>query len=456
VFKDTTHLFVNTKPINRRKARKAMLEFYRYCRKKNPSKCSDKDPKITFVNGPTELAAKIDLNKEGHSFFDFNDIAHFVTKRGVSRHDRLKSRISSIFWKYGRVKTNGGYIGSSALLIPEDYEYQGEYEWDKHATAIWDESLVTINFKDESFIVERPKVIRTNERGFHFADGPALVFRDGTELYFWEGEEVKKEHFLNPQAMTLNDIHSYNNKHIIIDMVGVDHYLELVKAWKPDVKGKFKKFFAFSKMIVPEDANAEKPWDRRGYGDMHKERPYKVILKNAEVNGVRGLVIREQTFGETFHFPGSLECNPFKHKYAKKIFNKRDKELWDILNIEDAMFYGHAMQIEIGFMNGKFWVKDKSLGEDTKYPLCHMDVAPAWFRAKMFRKQEAIYEGENYTVRWKDGEFEISGDIKPNRNLFGGNENVPDYSFHFYLESDSWEGLLEKWARFAFEWVNIR
>lgn len=50
----------------------------------------------------------------------------------------------------------------------------------------------------------------------------------------------------------------------------------------------------------------------------------------------------------------------------------------------------------------------------------------------------------------------ISKDDGPlvfNEPLFGGSENVPTYNFHLNLTSDSWEGLLEKWARLAFDWL---
>lgn len=450
MFNDITHLFLNTEPINRRKAKKAMQDFYRYCKQAVPE--------VIFVNGPKELAEKIDAEEEGFSFFDHNDIAHFVTRRGVGKKMRIHSDVRSLFWQFSKPKNmKSGYLGSSALLMPEDYQYKGKYDWDKCATEVWDNSYVTVNYKDKSFIVERPEVVMHNDRGFHCADGPAIVFRDGSEFYFWNSEQVTEEQLLHPERMKLEDIHDHSNKHMMIAMVGVDHYREMVKNWKPDVKGKFQKFMSFGEML-DENGNDDRDYDwsgphrERAHGWMHVDRPRIIDFGKGSVNDAYGTIIKYRELGQMY----LLERNDdvMETTFGKRYLEPHDLPLWNSLEIDETLSHS-AFKMELGYQDKKFWLKFPS---DGGYR-CHKDVAPAWFRAKMFLGEDAYYETDKYAVRWSkdrpDG-MEYGGDFGKNfrpDSLFHGNENLPRIYFDVELNSDSWEGLLEQWSQLAFDWI---
>jgi hypothetical protein len=432
MFSDISHLFLNTQPMNRTKAAEAMRAFYRFCKKP--------EPEIVFVNGPTELKEKFDPDDLGHSFFDYQTIAHFVTRRGTNKQLRLSSLVRQLFRDYWKMKGDGHYLGSSIVLMPEDYEYGEEDEWSKLATPLWDESFVTVNCQKKSYIMERPRIALTNDRGFHCADGPAIVFRDGTEIYCWEAEQFTREQLLHPETMTLKEIHHHSNKHIAIDLVGVEHYLELAKAWKPDVKGKFKKFFRFAEM--------EKDQSEFKY---HEDRPYIADISHGSVNGQRKMILKYRDFNDMYILPIWEDISTYEE--SSLLFDPEDFDLWDVLNV-DQMIWHRCFHIELGYQKGRFWLTEQKL-PGWNYPNCIRNIVPDWFRAKMLRNQDAVYETDKYRITLKDGELNGEGDVKIHENIMHGNENVPDYFFDLDLESNTWEGLLEKWAQLSFEWLGM-
>lgn len=466
MFENILHLYNNTDPIDREAAATAMKEFYEYC--------GQDEPEIVFVDGPEDFKAKFDPKLEGFSFFDHQDIAHFVTKRGRRTYDCLKHDLASVFKVECQPKgMKANFIGSSVWLEAEDYLYKGEYKWEQFATPVWDNSLFTVNYKGRSYMIERPEMVKYNDRGLHCETGPAVRFRDGSEFYFWNSERMTKKQFENPHRITLEEIHSKYNKHIWIAFVGVDHYLQMCKEWEPNVKGKFQKFFDFAKMVLPEDALIKESWNKKGRGWMYedkpedkeewqKHKPYKVEFSKATVNDKHGTLIECTNYNTMYRLPDRYKTHG-KHwldnRMGRKLFEESDRELLDLLCINEQMSNA-GFKMEITYLNKEFKLRFPK-DERMKQGNCHMHVAPAWFKAKMFLGQDAYYETDKYAVRWsKDKGLEYAGDFGT-ENFRGytassGNEELPWCYFDVELTSDSWEGLLEKWARLAFEWIQMR
>lgn len=463
MFADILHLFINTDPIDRKKAARAMEDFYVFC--------GQEKPEIVFVDGPKDLAEKFRPDEVGFSFFDHNTIAHFVTKRGSSLHDSIKDDISSIFWPYSRIgKMDRKFVGSSALLIPEDHLYAhregGERErekefdgheaftWHRFASKVWDNSLLTINCVGRSYILDRAAVVKYNERGLHCEDGPALVFRDGSEFHFWNSASFAKK----PEDMTLEDIHKHPSQHVAIAYAGVDRYLSMCKDWKIDVKNRFKKFFLFSEMIIPSEEGLDK-WNRRSYGWMYdndkdncERKPYEVKCSRKEVNK-ESVILFEHKYG-IHTLPHSWRFDNYntwiKSKGGKLIFEKKDLELLETLDIVRMVNSFH--KFTISYYNKEFKLEVPRDG--LSHGPVRRDAAPLWFRAKMLLGQDAFYEEDTHFVEFKNGELNYKAKKKEYRidnSLFGGNQQVPQVWFDICLTSDSWEGLLEKWAKLAFE-----
>lgn len=456
-------LWLNTEPIDREKAATAMTDFYEFC--------GQPEPEIVFVNGPKELAEKVTPDLEGFSFFDHNDIAVFTSQYGIGKSDRVDGDMRALFWEWRKIKTaNGKYLGSSAIFFPEKRFYKSEYKWSKLASEVWDNSYVTLSFKGKTFIVERPLVVETNDRGTHSTDGPAVVFRDGSEYYFWNSIQLTKDQFENPHRITLEFIHKQSDKHMWIAYVGVEHYLKMCKEWEPDVKGKFQKFFQFSQMIVPEDSIIEKSWNKKGRGWMYEDKPedteewqkhspYKVEFSKGTVNGKSGTVLKEEgrNYVRLPDYYGRYGKHWLKSKQGRRLFDESDRELLDLLLINEQMSEA-SYRMEITYLNKQFKLAFPKDGRMI-HGNCKKNVAPAWFRAKMFLGEDAYYETDKYAFKWsKEKGMEGAGDFGPNFRespLFGGNEDLPTVWFDVELTSDSWEGLLEKWARLAFEWIQM-
>jgi len=444
MFNNTDHLFSDTNPIDRLVALRAIIDFYKFS--------GQPEPNVIFVNGPTEFKERTkDLDLEMHSFWDCQDITSFVTKRGTSKHDRMKHFLERIFWEFSKVK---GF--RSEYLIAEDYMYKEEYEWNKHATAVWDSSYITFNYKGTTFVFDRPLMSSVNDRGFHAVDGPCLVFRDGTEYYGYEGQLMQKEHLLDPANMTINDIHSYSSKHLVIDLVGVDHYLEMLNSWElPSVKGRFSKFFGFNEMIIDEDPNLEK-WNRKSRGWMYENKPYQISIENCSINKEHGTKFEGQFSDEIYFF----KSDPFESEHYNFLFDKEDQALWNLFDYRGMLRNGCAGGLVIGFKNGEFYMTGKTFSDGSKGGAhLRQEVAPAWFKAKMLRKEPAEYICDDYCVTTTpDGKWHIdqfNKNVRITNNVFGGNQNLPNYYFPLDIKSNTWEGLLEKWAKLSFEWLGV-
>lgn len=460
---NTTHLFLNTTPIDKDKAAEAVRDIYKFCKQKVG--------RLVFVDGPQQLGLDFDPTQEPLSFFDHNDIAHFGGKRGTDKEDRIRSVISRTIRQVLPSIKVGEYLGSDIVSIPYymNYDPQNDHcKMDVLLTNLWNNCYAVVSMKNTCYIMERPKIAISNDRGFHCKNGPAVVFKDGTEIYAYEGEWVKREHLLNPETMTLKDIHQGNSKkHILISLVGVDRYLDLVNQWKPDVKNKFKKFYDFHEMVVPGDDEIEESWKKKGWGHRHVEKPYTVRIQSGSVNRNYGTMFRHLDFdSEIIHFKG----DPFETDHYDLLFDKNDRDLWNVLNISEARSRA-AHSFDITYQDGVFSVSTNKRYEGP-CPHCHHDIAPAWFKAKMFLKEDAYYVNEklDYVVKYdaKDDKVSIAGDnvllssstyksdkLLVRNSLFRGCENLPSYCFELNLTSDSWEGLLEKWAWESFDWLHL-
>lgn len=121
-------------------------------------------------------------------------------------------------------------------------------------------------------------------------------------------------------------------------------------------------------------------------------------------------------------------------------------ELWELLNIKEVL-NRNALKLILTYCNGQFSLSSK---EDLKH-----DIAPAWFKANMFCKKPISYENDQFKVIYLNNNLEINSSIDYHSPTFSGNENIPYYYFKLNIKSNSWEGLLEKWAQLSFDWLEL-
>lgn len=469
MFNDTTNLFLSTAPLDEEQARSAVKAFYVCCNKLVSEWRYDKkepindDPEIFFVDGPIALMEKIDANWEWVDLTHYNPIAHFVTKRGWSRHDHLRSVINCHIRRFLFDKLPKPGWNCPAMIV-QDYLYVENDEerpisserWEKAATAVWNQCYYIVTGINQCYVMQRPVETYVNESGFHNADGPAVMFADGTKIYCHHGMMITEEQFLHPEQITLKEIHESHMKQYLIDLVGVDHYMEMVKQWKVDVKGRFKKFFGFAEMIVPGDENIEKSWDKKGKGHHHVEKPYEVTIGSTTLNGQHGLLMKERNQEYTMYFcpqdSRMLSYDPFVHDCGQQLFEPEDKELWDALMVSEMVTYRSCHRITIGYQNGRFYLRSGDNYPGTYY----RDVVPAWCKAKRMRGEDFVFDCDQYTAVYRNRALRVvSETLEIKDPLIRDEFAVPHYEFRLNLESDSWEGLLEQWVKLAFEWLGM-
>lgn len=83
-------------------------------------------------------------------------------------------------------------------------------------------------FPHLDFVVasERPAVVRTEDDRLHCADGPALVWQDGWELYFWRGTRVPEWVIHAPTVDAVNAESNVEVRRCAIESMGWDAYLD--------------------------------------------------------------------------------------------------------------------------------------------------------------------------------------------------------------------------------------
>ena len=87
-------------------------------------------------------------------------------------------------------------------------------------------------YENYCFVSDRPiKYSFNDNKKMHCADGPAIKFIDGWELYYWNGVEVPKEWIINKDSITYDTITKEKNvekRRCIREIIGTTRFAELL------------------------------------------------------------------------------------------------------------------------------------------------------------------------------------------------------------------------------------
>lgn len=450
---DYADLFLRTDPINKLKARVAVEEMYRLC--------GLPEPTIQYIDGPLHLAQAIeDLGDlaEPLYFDDHNTIATFHTSRGWGKGNRLERVVSDAYSKseLPRKRFRSNLFLPVSYLLREKGDESYTWPWQVAACDIWKSTYGVVTYKGMCFILDTPKEVYHNDRGFHDTSGAAMVFRDGTKAYAYEGEVVPANLIADKKAVTLNDLHQGNSRrHTLIALYGIENYLELVKDFKIDVKGRFQSFFGFHHVDEPDKLPGMREFEStmgKSYREWYAEKPYTVTIDRMTVNANQWSMVM---FEEHKLFV-SHKRDILQDKASRVILpTKEDRQLWRHLKVDDMMSRG-AHKLHVSFLAGELSLKSHKY-PDSRHPNCHRDVCPSWVKAHMLLGTSCEYEDDVAHVRVTDGKFQLLRGPKECRqdSLFDGCNAVPSYSFDVDIRSETWVGLLEKWADLSFKWLHM-
>ncbi|RDJ35579.1 MAG: hypothetical protein DWQ19_12240 [Crenarchaeota archaeon] len=433
----TEKIFYDTTPVDMEKASEAIYVMYKHYNLPRP--------RIQLASGLDELAVlaqqvksePIDLEK--HS-----EITVFWTCRHVTTTQKIEYAISRKLNEYEWYNKNKGFF--SNVFFPPGWAYgnkQQDWEWIKHALSIWKNTYLCVCYKDTVIILDRPKEVYCNENGFHNRNGAAVRFGDGSEIYAYEGIGVEDRYILETDRLTLFDIHKGNTKkRILISLVGVERYLDMVRNFKIETKNRFQKFFSFPQI-------EENPRIYDGYS---------LRIKNAKINDEYGLALIQYSgvgkndgshWERCYHLPG----NPLQHKCINSILDKKDYDLWRVLNFQETLRRGVFYGMILSYNDHKFNLKMPRLYDN--YSALSCDACPSWVKARMFLKEDFTYKTDVVKMVVEKGkivELKTNDKLKWQDSLWG---DIPSYKFDLNLQSETWEGLLKQWADFAFKWIGM-
>ena len=437
-FNSTERLFSNTSPINQNRARTAIQSLYQHC--------GLVMPRVVFVDGPTHFESVVKEDLCSVNLFKYEKISHFVTKRGSSKHDRMKHYLRNIYLPLLNSVDTNTHMDWFKLFIAEDFRYTPPEcrednsmhdEWLPLANDVWNSTYMVLNYENIVYVFDRPSEVHTDDRGFHNTEGPCLVFRDGTEYYGHRGQFIKKEHFLHPEKMTIEEINSYGKKHVVIDMVGIDRFKKLCEEWQPpETENRFSRFFYFSQI-----ANA----------NIHQDG-YEVKIYHGELNGEGVIFATQMDQGEIR--PSLFFIKDEDQSGLECLIEPEDMELWDSLRLSSMFRHGDMCKLILGYKEGRFYARGSG---SSGYRDLKKNVAPVWFKTHMLRGENAEYVCEDYTIKYSEEEG-LHGPVhnetlKMDAPFWGNEQSLPTMRFNFELESDTWAGLLHKLSRYAFEWM---
>jgi len=432
-----TELFLKTEPIDRDECAKAIRDLYRHWK--------IKEPEVIFVRGTKDFFDT--CFSRGVEWLDpdtTGDIAYFVTNRSYGKSSRFKNVLREVINR----KMIGKADFSVSLPISHIYRFPLHSELEEILHRLWDNSYAVVYGVKHCYIFERPVEVYHNDLGFHHPDDYAVLFEDGSKIFCYNGVLVEEKHIKDHNSLTLDDISKQNNssKHLLIDLMGVERYLNLIENLKAniDVKGKFKKFFSFHRMK-----------------DEFPNQKIEVEIFRTLVNKELALCLFEkESYGDKYVIwdKDDLVC----------LLEPEDMFLWELFNLSEAITRG-CRKLTISYADGVYSIKSGS-SEDV-CGKCRHDIVPAWAKCFLLNKENYCYKDEKYSINIENGEIEdvVSAEGKDlnfgqiyNREnwdrtilmpLFSGCDNVPYYMFNIDITSDTWEELLEKWANHSLEWL---
>ena len=86
-------------------------------------------------------------------------------------------------------------------------------------------------FEKFCFISDRPEILKFSNNRMHSEDGPAIRYRDGYEIYFWNGVEIEKQWIEDKESITKEQILKIDNaekRRCLREILGAKRYYDII------------------------------------------------------------------------------------------------------------------------------------------------------------------------------------------------------------------------------------
>jgi len=220
-----------------------------------------------------------------------------VSKTLKNKPEHIEMARKALFELVGEVPDEGDADECKALVGRSKEAYNGGKDWSAspcHLSAAFDvfdldipekrnwqpyEALAKVGgrYMHAKFAIlcDRQSAINRDERNMpHCADGPAVAWRCGTEVYYWHGIKVDKRLIMDPESFTRDEILSERNSEVqraLAERLGWDKFLEVVGGEVVDsatIQGLEYELLELPgeemprllKMRSPELVDGERPW----------------------------------------------------------------------------------------------------------------------------------------------------------------------------------------------------
>jgi len=188
----------------------------------------------TFVDDPTSDCQAIDdialsFGKVAfRAFIEIEQIARYSTGPSVPGHFGT-GLVLSIYDDYRPALLFRHDCLLSILGEQTSARYNGLCLTLRHCGPWW-------AFANAAILCDRPRIAcRDEERRLHNPSGPAVVFRNGVELFAWHGSGVPEIAIRNPESLTRTMISAENSgaRTALIEIYGAERYERERKALPP-------------------------------------------------------------------------------------------------------------------------------------------------------------------------------------------------------------------------------
>ena len=198
-------LFFKSQDIDKELATKQINWMYKFC--------NLPEPKVMFMDSPIGCQALINYLNDPKS--DIFDISSFESN-----------------CYYGNVSDYGWVAMYSMIQSTNHFK---DYDWsnfDEFKKLLQSGIYELYTFENVCIVCSKPKVTQNANNRLHNETGPAVVFKDGYEMFFWNGINIPSNWIMDKKSITKEVIVNEKNaerRRCIQEILGNKKFAELLE-----------------------------------------------------------------------------------------------------------------------------------------------------------------------------------------------------------------------------------
>lgn len=199
------NMFYKDQSIDKELATKQVKWLYKFC--------NLEEPKVYFMDSPIGCQVLIQHLKDPSKEISF----------------KIENFESKCF--YGDV-SDYGWVAMYDMI--QNLNFFTDYDWSNfdEFKKLLESGIYELYAFDEFCVVcSKPKVFQDEQNRLHCEDGPAVIFNDGFEMFFWKGIHIPENWIMDKNSITSEVIMSETNaekRRCLQEIVGAKRFAELL------------------------------------------------------------------------------------------------------------------------------------------------------------------------------------------------------------------------------------